>query len=496
MLGIRALPPGDTLNYFCTWASQYRMHEQTEINDFAKSTFEFVNGAIEPRNAMNEYALFARGGLCEIYPELRSRLYLMLDDSWDCYVSNPNEPLDLSVYGSFEVDENRFPFVFGKSPQEKLRALNERVKEYGWKGIGIWISPQKHGEDFDKPFDADKLRAYWSERIKWCKYADVRYIKADWGRLSANIDARRLLTEIGHELFPELFIEQATPHGPFNGDIGSGKFRIHDNPDIFRRSAEVASFADVFRSYDVSEDKLSAATTLERLDHLFKSSDRCFINCEDELYIGAALGCSVGIMRSYWGANQWHYCRRLEEITAAVNWFDFAPSFVGGEYLASDEILADEHLFKDGDIWMKEAIGTLIKQYAPAVMSRNTALPEVKCGPSKPFVVASKNPSGAYSIAAIKRFMYYDCTELPYVTCNIGNAQNIGIFGCFGELTFETSERVMRVHARSLMNDASRDITDMVSIGDSLITVSGSVLNSFMTATDESENAVMLILST
>lgn len=494
MKSIRTLPQGNTLNYFCTWASQYRMHEQTETNEFAKKVYSWVKGEVSPANAMNEVTLFSEGGLCEMYPELRSRLYLVIDDSWDHYITTDKRPLELSATGSFEVDEQRFPFTAGRSPEERLRMINERVKECGWRGVGIWISPQKCGVDFDKPFDPQVMREYWGERIRWCKYADVRYIKADWGRLSATVEARRLLTELGHEIFPELFIEQATPHGPFNGDIASGRFRISDNADIYQRSVKVAAFSDVFRSYDVSEDRLSAATTLERLDHLFKNTDNCFINCEDELYIGAALGCSVGIMRSYWGAGRFHYCRSLDEVTAAINWFDHAPSFAGGDYLASEELLADEHLFGEGEIWMKEAVGKLIKQYAPAIMARNTELPTVKCDGNKPYILASRNPSGAYSVAAVKRYMYYNDTAPAYVTCRIGDADKIGIFGSFGGLTFCSDKKVSKVLAVSLMGGESVDITASMIADGNTFSVDQKTLDSFMRVGDESENAVMLTL--
>ena len=246
----------------------------------------------------------------------------------------------------------------------------------------------------------------------------------------------------------------------------------------------------------MSEDRLSAATTLERLDHLFKSADSCFINCEDEMYIGAALGCSVGIMRSYWGAQSFHYCRSLDEVTAAINWFDHAPSFAGGEYTASDELLCDEHFFKEGEIWMKEAVGKTVKQYAPAIMARNTELPYVECGGNKPYILASQNPKGAYSIAAVKRYMYYDSTEPANVTCNIGDADKIGIFGSFGELTFRSDKKIGKVLACSLMGGETKDITDSIKLNGGAITVSRQTLDAFMCAGDESENAVMLTLQT
>ena len=59
----------------------------------------------------------------------------------------------------------------------------------------------------------------------------------------------------------------------------------------------------------------------------------------DELYIGAALGCAIGIMRSRYGKDLFRMNTKLDEIAAAVRWQRFAPPFSGGELKVSDKIL-------------------------------------------------------------------------------------------------------------------------------------------------------------
>ena len=128
-------------------------------------------------------------------------------------------------------------------------------------------------------------------------------------------------------------------------------------------------------------------------------------------------------------------------------------------------------------------------------MARNTELPCVVCDGNKPYILASQNPKGAYSIAAVKRYMYRDSTAPAYVTCNIGTADKLGIFGSFGSLTFRSDRKVGKVLACSLLGGETADITESVKLDGNTFTVGQQILDSFMCASDESENAVMLTLT-
>ena len=60
-------------------------------------------------------------------------------------------------------------------------------------------------------------------------------------------------------------------------------------------------FSDVLRTYDITA-QLSVPTTLDRVVQILASFDslpkgKGIINCEDEPYVAASLGCAIGVMR-------------------------------------------------------------------------------------------------------------------------------------------------------------------------------------------------------
>jgi hypothetical protein len=237
---------------------------------------------------------------------------------------------------------------------------------------------------------------------------------------------------------------------------------------------------------------LGDTTTLDRLAFLLSFSP-CRINCEDTLYIGAALGCALGIMRSHYGRDFLRMNRKLDEITAAIRWQRYAPSFVGGELKVSSDLLADRAFFTPDDTWYKEIHERLVEQDAPAVMARNTELPEVLRSERMPFVIASKNPTGAYSIAAVKRKEFFESTEPARVKCNIEDAEKVGIFGGFESIELSCRGKISKVIASSLIGDRSGDIT-LEALKNGKVVLTGDVLERFNCSSDESENAVMISL--
>lgn len=491
----RILQSGEGLNYFCTWSAQNRVAEQKAAVLASKGAFVGDQGAKGGRNMMTEALIFGDDelkGFVTLYPEVHSDLMLILDDGWDIpFDVHPGE--NSSAFGSLEINEGRFPSLKG-SPAERLKQMNDRVKAAGWKGIGIWVAAQKAGADYAVPFDPAAHEPYWRERILWCKYADVRYWKVDWGKQSSLPQFRELLTDLGKQLYPELVIEHTRCVKPYNGIPKENKPFYADNLSLAEQTLTILKKSRVFRSYDVTCDRLSATTTLDRLSFLL-SAEGGFVNCEDELYIGAALGCALGIMRNPWGSESRAFCRCLAEVTAAVKWQRIAPPFAGGELVRSEEILTDKCYFYPGDTWCAELLNTTLTQAAPAVMARNTALPLVKPSARPAFVLASQNPSGAYAVAAVRRYQHLQDTTPPNVTCQIGGACTVGVFGNFASLTLQGKTPVTRVVAESLFDGVSEDITHRVTVNGSTVTISGEVLDALCRATDESENAVMLRLA-
>ena len=86
---------------------------------------------------------------------------------------------------------------------------------------------------------------------------------------------------------------------------GSGRYAPWDDGKILASALDLLSFTSVLRTYDVLL-QLSVPTTLDRVAQLLKNRPESatgvggLLLCEDEVYIGAALGCAMGIMRSHW----------------------------------------------------------------------------------------------------------------------------------------------------------------------------------------------------
>ena len=160
----------------------------------------------------------------------------------------------------------------------------------------------------------------------------------------------------------------------------------------------------MFRTYDVTP-QFSVASTLDRAAYLLPFA-KGYLNVEDVLYLAAALGCQMGIMRSVYGKelDGWDDSDRLHEADAALAWQKFSPPFVGGKIEISEEILVDEWTFRDNEFWYQPINGRTIRQGAPAVASRNAPLPIVKAGEAgaKPFVVCAFR-QGVYSVAVLPR---------------------------------------------------------------------------------------------
>ena len=187
-------------SYYCTWLAQNFIAEETgEERAAVRPQFTGDQGANCARDKVNEYTVFGKDGMAENPVKGREELYLVLDDGWDV-------PFDFDPYahkdyfGSLEANEQRFPCAKGK-PAERLKALNERAKSLGWKGIGIWVAAQKCGKDYNSPF-SEMDKEYWRERILWCKQAGVTYWKVDWGTSEHDVAFRKFLTDAAAELYP------------------------------------------------------------------------------------------------------------------------------------------------------------------------------------------------------------------------------------------------------------------------------------------------------
>jgi hypothetical protein len=262
---------------------------------------------------------------------------------------------------------------------------------------------------------------------------------------------------------------------------------------------EILRHTDVYRTYDVTSI-LSLPTTLDRLAQMLKGAERDsevhgLLNVEDEVYMAAAMGCTMGIMRQplsglrpggdvdlfFNGPRQAK--RRMDEVVRAARWQRIAPPFSPriGSVGLSDEILTDTWKFEQGQTWQSQLIGATVRQGAPACVTRNIAIPEVKGNGEKPLVFASRFPNGAVAIAAqertqVGRAWYMLACD---VTVSVSDAPGLfGVFGYFDGLTriFDKSLRDRRILAQDLAGDEALDVSNEVQVRGNNLRIAGDVI--------------------
>lgn len=479
-------------NYWCSWSSQWSIGKNQLAEEGSKSGYFEGDCSAYARAAICEEMVFGQGGFAEQFPEIRGDLFLLFDDGWDVPLDVSTEQ-DISAFGSVIPNEERFP-SFPGTPAERLKGINIRLQERGWKGLGLWISPTMTGKDFDVKFDINREmhEEYWKQRVLWCKEADVRYWKVDWGSFGGGdiVEYREMISRIGTQYFPELIIEQTTCSAPYNGIPSDGKIRYTDNIFTVTTGKKVCEFCDVYRSYDVTDDMLADTTTLDRLNY-YLSFAPCVINCEDALYTGAVLGCALGIMRNHYGKDWLRMNRRLDEVNAAVKWQRFAPSFAGGALKTSDDLLRDSMFFGATDTWCQEIKNRFVEQTAPAVMARNTELPLVERSEKMPFVIACMNPTGVYALGAIRRREFLFDTQAPVVSCEAGAAERIGIFGNFEQVKLHFDHKPVRMYVQNLIRGEEQAVDMSKYLSGTTVILTQALLDEFNEVKDESDNAVM-----
>jgi hypothetical protein len=241
----------------------------------------------------------------------------------------------------------------------------------------------------------------------------------------------------------------------------------------------------VYRTYDVTSI-LSLSTTLDRAAEMLNSAAghpelRSLLNVEDEVYVAAVLGCTMGVMR-----HPLHGLRpmgdpdlffngprkakqRMDEVIRALRWQRIAEPFPCGigTFQRSEEILTDTWTFKAGETWEHDLVAATVHQGAPAVIARNIDLPHVSAQGETPFVFAARFPNGSVAVGAQERTRVGEAWYMPpcEVELHVGDAT--GPFGVFGEfnrltLTFAHSPRGKRVVAQDLAGDSPVDITSQV----------------------------------
>ena len=471
-------------DYYCTW--------QTQL-------FATNGGSPEKQRViLCEKSLFSNekpNGWAHFYKEIRSDLFFVMDDSWDVPIVE-----DKGYFGSLILSEDKFPSSTKNcNNSEALKNLSNQIKSLGWKGLGGWI----YAGESSKFIENSTEEEYYIKRLKEANYADFKLWKVDWGKKGYDIEFRKKLTELQSKYAPNLVIEHAI-------------------------TEDIVPDTDLYRTYDVPAI-MSIPMTMEKLYNLLKvykkGTKQALINCEDEVYTAAAGGFVMGVMRHPYVGNflngekdksfpkvHRNIKSKIYEVIRAVKWHRIAPAFsvdCDNTYFSS-EILSDNWRFKDKlneieNWWFnKPAISGFIKdnvltKSAVSTIARNTKLPIVtpdKKG-NKPFIVASLNPSGAYSIATLGRTLnrkYF----IPKCEVSIfsENANTLGVFGEYKTLTINTNLKVKKVYMQDLASNFAYDVTNEVKILDNKVIINGKLISKIGTSaqpkTDTSEPGVII----
>ncbi|MGE4286318.1 MAG: hypothetical protein AB7F23_06870 [Phycisphaerae bacterium] len=481
--GVNLLPgtSNQAPDYFCTWNIQ--------------GYYCSYSSSVAMRDEMVEGNIFGTGqyqNWAGQFSDLQSDLIFVLDDSWDAPTSATSDYLD--YYGLMSLDGVKFPSYYDNTPTpaEGLRNLTAAIEARGWKGVGLWVCAQQ-APKLEQIDEAE----YWAERLKWSHEAGIDYWKVDWGKRKRDLEWRKMLTDLGRIHAPDLIIEHAMLY-------------------------EAVEFSDVFRTYDV-ENVISIPVTISRVaDLLGYSADKTakgLVNCEDEPYIAAALGCAIGVMRHEFngdlpdGTQDFAFPpvgrdlkSRLDCEKRAVRWHRIAAPFgVDGVVNVDSRELEDFWVLGERETYVNRKVGDTIRESAPARVSRGLPLAEISdpdTAEAQPYVLAARYPNGAISIATIGRTL-----ERTYInakkdiTLSIPKLNvPIGIFGEYKSLTFKLPSAIAshaaKVMAQDLAGDRVYDVTAAITFDGNTFTVPGDLISEVgldaATAGDQSEPGLVI----
>lgn len=472
----------DTGNYFCTWDSQ--------CDEMYK---RFPNDSYLPaRDAMNEDFLFGEMGLLKSFDGAREDLIALLDDGWDV----PYGARDSHLFGLMEADKERFPSLADLSPADRLKELANRVRELGYKGLGLWVPTQVptviNGKKVE--YTPEEERAFWEERAKWCNYAGVLYIKADWGDHQGDAEYCKMMTECFRKYAPDTKIE----HGLVGRSLFEEPQKGYEASEKTKKYLrEVLPHCDYLRTYDVAHE-VKYASTVDRAAICFEAAreiegECAILNIEDTALIGAALGCSIGVMRHDFEKIRKYIPlppRPVSESICALRWQRIAPPFAAniGETHISQKRQKDVWNCPEraDNLWPNVPKGNHYVT-APLAISRNMPLPEFLYENVKlPYVLCSIHPdNNALCIAVTPRTFEKKIDVTPPATIKVKGKDPdapIGLFGSFYSLTIEypTSVDDKRVYAQNLLSDEAVDITSEIFLSGVGVHIPGKIMTELM----------------
>ncbi len=421
------------------------------------------------------------------YPMIRRDLTFVMDDSWDipkgklgpnglCDKYGTSKRPDGTNYDNpwlarLAIDETRFP-SFTKSDVgselndgERMRRLVNAVKDRGWRSLGGWICAQDpiiYTKDYtgmdnslsnSLKWSEAQEELFWKKRLAESYWAGFSYWKVDWGNKDRDEQFRRNLSKWGREVAPGVIVE----HASFQ-DGGT------HHPGYI-------TFSETIRSYDV-DNNIAQAQTIQRLNDLGRQPDTerdgwGIINCEDEPYIAAGLGCAIGVMRhpyvgnmpngkpdtyfADYGEGSRRLKNRLNEIVRAIRWHRIAMPFTHkqDQWYADRETLSESG---NGKSWE-----------APARMSRRLPLPVIMGSDAqdanRPYVLASLYDNDCAALAIVNRNIdgHYQSRRVDISFQPKRWDRKVGIFGYSKHITLNYQQglpdKPFKVFAQDLATD-------------------------------------------
>ena len=511
---IQSLVPnevGTAPNYWCTWYWQnYLILKGQEVTNPDAATV-YTNEAA--REEMNEENIFGEQGMAVVMlPKTRSDYYFVIDHGLQ------DKRIKDNTFFTLIMDTLDFPRYAQFDPKERIKQMNLDIKELGWKGLGLWVRGNP---------SEDEMRKF----VEWSKYAGVEYWKIDGGDI-----AHYYASNIKAEIYPELTLEHITGTGPkkpkwsalgltsylsgYNGQKAVSQelnASLNSTTEKAEKSLDVIKNTDVFRTYDAAP-LLVSTTTMQRVHDILvqtagNNDYKAFLNIQDDCNIAAALGLLVAAKRHpmntprmYNGkdfhlqiSGDRHVDKRLNEMDRLALWQRIAPPMVAGygTYHFSTQSLVDSIVFQKNDTWLKSTHGKMVRQSAPAIMTRNIALPEVKCEGIPPYVLASKFPNGAIAIATEGRVTPDKSWQHPKADITLKEVElnkPIGIFGYYESLTFEFSETLpdeIKIYGQDLLSTKAIDITNKIKRNKNSFIIQGDLIDEIGTmAVDKGDISV------
>ena len=459
-------------SYFCTWNAQVERAKDAGMRS-RETLFPGDQGVPGARDVIDERSVFgAAGWATTLYPRERADLYFLLDDGWDVpYGLDPWGRDDMPEFSTLVLDTKRFP-SFPGTPAERLRALNRRLKDVGWRGAGIWVACQCHHDRPNALRPSDATREELKRKLSESAEAGVDYWKVDWGIRDLDAEFRVLLSELARAYHPALHVE----HKPQLGQPLLPDDFAETSDNAFNRT--VLGTGDIFRTYDTLRpfDQVSTLARVAAYSRIVdRIGSRSLLNVEDALDVGAALGHTFGIMRRARTSG-------TAEVLRAVRWQQAAPAFGGDAAFptrTSDLVLEERHLFGN-DAWYSPARGKTVSQGAPAVIARGLPLPEVRPeGAERPFVVAGRNPNGAVGVCLVPRLVDGAFVTPPAeVTLDVAATpgQTVALFGKAKALALRDAPGTRAVYAADLADGDEHDVTAQAVRRDGRLVLDGALL--------------------